>query len=329
MRLKTIILLCVLCLVSSSVYAACFGAKHVVGTSGTTDLCRKEARLNKDLKDAEEEAEFQRRKKDIQERIDKAKNSNSGSQSTGNQIVQNIGAGLLGGIGSQPAKPLYESPIAETRHQFELNYSAYIFPSMAGFERQMPELRPNGFSWIYNLSKSFAVVGMYQLFSLKGKQFNPITEERQVDEQIEVVDPDTGEITLATRTVTKEFTIYQPGAISSQYTRLLYFAQLTGAISDEFAIYGRLGSGMSKAKVEYSVVDANGSETTESDEFTSKQPWAFEVGLRKMFGGINTGVYTRIVEGDNGEQDYLKYIDMTTIEFGINVTFGLPSLGMI
>jgi len=328
MSFKFLGLFLIFSVISQLAFAACFGEKHIVGTSGTTELCRKEARLKAELQAAEQEADFERRKDDIERKIDKAKNSGNSSSAAGN--IVNLGAGLLnGGVGGNPETPLYESPIAKTVHQFELNYSAYIFPSMAGFGRQMPELRPNGFSWVYNLSSTFAIVGTYELFTLKGEQFNPITESRDTTETIEVVDPATGEITLATRTVKKDFIVYQPGAISSVYTRYLYFAQISGKIGDEYAIYGRLGSGVSKVEIEYTTVDDDGNTRTESEQYDAKQPWAFEVGLRRMFGGINTGMYTRIVEGDNGEEDYLKFIDMSTIEFGVNVTFDLPSLGMI
>jgi len=330
MKFRFLILFCAFCIAGQVAYAMCAGSWHTPGTSGSSELCQQQYKLKQELEEAKQKKLIKERKKEHAEKLKAINTPSVSSKSSGNSIVQNFTEAIGGSSGSGAnSEPEYISPIADTMHQFELGFSAYIFPSMAGFERQMPELRPNEFAWVYNLSKAFAVGGMYQVFNLKGSQFDPITEDREVTETIEVVDPDTGEITLGTRKVTKSFTVYQPGAQSANYTRFLYFAQISGEVGPEYAAYARLGSGMSKAKVKYTVVDADGKESFEEEEYDSQQPWLFEAGLRTLFGGINTGFYTRIVEGDNGESDYLKYIDMTTIEFGVNVTFGLPTLGML
>ncbi|MCK5613466.1 hypothetical protein KAR91_66970, partial [Candidatus Pacearchaeota archaeon] len=167
--MKKIVLLFILFFTASSVYAGCLGRRHVIGTSGSTALCVKEAefKLKKEA-DAFKARERQYEKDQAEANKPPApKQENVGAQSGNTGTFINLGGWAGDSSASEKeSKSTHGVPLA--KHNFKFSWTAYVFPNMAQLDRQsvgkfyLPT--SVGYEWFF--TKRFGLGAEYQEYIL-------------------------------------------------------------------------------------------------------------------------------------------------------------------
>ena len=336
--MKKLLLVVILLLLSLPVQAACMRARHVIGTEGSTEICKKRyefaLKKQKDTLASEQKAYEQ-----ALAEANIPKQENKGSQSGNTGTILNLG-GALGGGNNGATGPAAGGDFAMPAHNIAVEWSGYHFSQSLQVGRTMPDpvLMPTGFRYEWYFSKRFGFGVLYQQFMLKAnKSFDPITVERDITESVTITN-DQGEEEEATREVKRNVPLYFPGAINRfEYQRLMYFITANwglGADAPDWNMAVRFGSGMANTKVVYDSIDlstdANKYATQPSDkEYSSGRPVFLDVAIQKWFQQTRVELAVRFVEADSDSANYLEYVRGGGTEIMLSATFGLPSLGFV
>lgn len=170
---KTIFLLLALFVFAASqASASCIGSKSIPMTADTNETCA-QAFANKkraaDIARREQAEELKQREGALPPRINGDQNANSGT-------IQNFNLGVGGASGFGSADP--DSGLLDAEAQLELFISSAIFelsPQQPGAKRQFLTSQNSGGTAIgarYKFSKGVHLVGKYEKFRYKGKEFD-------------------------------------------------------------------------------------------------------------------------------------------------------------
>ena len=322
---------------SSQVYGACVKSRHVPGTSGSSELCKKQYEFTlKKKQDAfkDQQATYKRQREE-EARKREVIQENKGDQSGNTGTILNLG----GMFGSGPTKDesVAEHGMAVTRHNAGFQWSGYNFPNAYGLERQAPNpiLQPTGATYTYYISKNFGAGIVYEQFTLVGSMgFDPIRLKREIEETVTVLDA-SGDEQQATRKVTRNVPVHFPNIDRITYQRILYFITFNAAIGNtDWHVGWKIGSGYARARVIYEDVNLHKEENKygkqpSDQELQAGRPWFSDISIERWYEGTRVKGIIRFVEAWNETDNYLKYVRFGGVQLVLGLTFGIPSLGYL
>jgi len=325
---------------SSQAYAACIKSRHVIGTSGSSELCKQQYEFKlqqKQDKFEDQQAEYKRNrdfeaKRRAEVNIEKQENT---GQSGNTGTILNLG-GMLG-PSSTKEESTAEHGIALTKHELSVEWSGYNFPNAYGLERQPinPVLVPSGASYTYNISKNFGVSFIYEQFTLVGNMsFDAIRLEREMEETVTVLDA-SGDEQQATRLVTRNVPVHFPNIDRIEYQRIFYAVNFNSGIGYTNWYVGlKFGSGYARAKVVYEDINLDKEENKYgkqpgTQELQAARPWFADISIERWFEGTQVAGVIRFVEASNETDDYLEFVRFGGTQLILTVTFGIPGLGYL
>lgn len=319
------------------VFGACIKSRHIIGTSGSTALCKQQYEFKLQQKqDAFKDQQDEYRKERIRAaRKREIVQENTGDQSGNTGTILNLG-GLLGG-GPTKDESVAEYGVALTKHNLSMEWAGYHFPNAYGLERQPinPVLVPSGASYTYAISKNFGISFIYEQFTLVGSMgFEPIRLEREMEETVTVIGAD-GEEQQATRKVTRNVPIHFPNIDRIEFQRIFYAVGFNSGIGyTNWHVGLRFGSGYARAKVIYEEINLEKEENKygkqpDTQELQADRPWFADISIERWFEGTKVAGVIRFVEASNETDNYLEFVRFGGTQLMIVVTFGIPGLGYL
>ncbi len=338
-HIRFLIVFLLLAFFSSQVFGACIKSRHVIGTSGSSELCQQQFKfaLQKKQDTFEDQQAQYRRERELskQKKADTIIERQENTGQSGNTgTILNLG-GMFGS--STKEESLAEHGMAITKHELSVEWSGYNFPNAYGLERQPinPVLVPSGASYTYNISKNFGVSFIYEQFTLVGSMaFEPIRLEREMEETVTVLDA-SGDEQEATRLVTRMVPIHFPNIDRIEYQRIFYAVSFNSGIGYTNWYVGlKFGSGYARAKVVYEEINLEKEENKYgkqpgTQELQAERPWFADISIERWFEGTKVAGVIRFVEASNSTENYLEFVRFGGAQLILKVTFGIPGLGYL
>lgn len=339
--MKRIVLLFIMIFYTGSIYGACIGKRHVIGTGGSTELCVKKVEF-KIKKEADAfEAKQRKYEQDLAEanKPPAPKQENVGAQSGNTGTFINLG-GWAGDSSASRGESKKSHGVALAKHNFKFSWTAYVFPNMAQLDRQtvgkfyLPTSA--GYEWFF--TKRFGLGAEYQEYILSStRNFDPITTNQDVRETVDIINAD-GTKGTADREVNRDIPYLFPGAINNvKYERLWYYITFNSELGFGSNWNGvvRFGSAIiNKATIEYNDIDLSLEKNQyavqpQTQEVTAGLPFFLDLSIEKWLEQIRLSAYIRFVEAENDTSSYLDFIRMGGTEIGFTASFGITPWGYL